>query len=177
MIKLKKIHVQDLAKLWYDDTYLPMLKKTFKSDYAYIKVTKDGLISKDQLTYTYQELTSGKHEVIGYYIPKENIYISGPISGQEQNAKKSFLKAYHMLNREGYYAINPFDIGNQLNCKKWNEYMREDLKEMISRSNQIYMLDGWVHSKGARLEHDIAISLGFNIIYQDLNHEKYEYNN
>ena len=93
------------------------------------------------------------------------VYISGPISGVE-NPEVAFAEAEKIIEAEpGFEAINPIGIGIFLEAElgrkpTWQEYMRADIKAMLS-CDAVYMLPGWMDSKGARIEAFIAKELGF----------------
>lgn len=90
------------------------------------------------------------------------VYISGPISGLDYDREviPAFLAAERFINsQDGYSAVNPLNNGLSPN-ESWTTHMREDIR-MLTHCHQIYMLPGWEHSRGARLEWQIAIQLGF----------------
>ena len=98
------------------------------------------------------------------------IYISGAISGlQIEEAKARFEDAAHYLYRELYYScyniVNPFDIKPFLGLKNWWCYMINDVRELL-KCDRIYMLRGWQNSRGACIEHLIAVWRKMEIIYE-----------
>lgn len=96
---------------------------------------------------------------------KIRVYISGAISNLPHNdAKEVFNKAETLLNNQNFKAVNPFDNGLDKD-EPWANHMRADIKALLD-CDCIYMLSNWRNSKGARLEHKIAIDLGMGIIYQ-----------
>lgn len=89
------------------------------------------------------------------------IYISGPISGldYEKEVLPLFAKAEQFINSiDGCEAVNPLKNG-VIETASWSEHMRADIK-MLCDCQSIYMLPNWHHSKGARLEWQIAQQLG-----------------
>lgn len=92
------------------------------------------------------------------------IYISGKITGIEEQAEKLFQVAEDRLTAEGYDVINPFKINLDQN-KSWEAYMREDVKALCD-CDCVYMLLNWQDSKGARIEKQIAEYLKIKIIYE-----------
>lgn len=48
----------------------------------------------------------------------------------------------------------------------WGCYMRYDIRA-LTECTHIYMLDGWMNSPGAKLEHDLAQVMCMEIIYQE----------
>lgn len=95
---------------------------------------------------------------------KGKIYISGKISGIEEQAGAIFANAESALIDAGYEVVNPMTL-NHDHDKSWHSYMKEDIKAMCD-CDSIYMLDNWTDSKGAIIEHSIAIQIGLRPIYQ-----------
>ena len=98
------------------------------------------------------------------------IYISGPITGTDDYMER-FQAADDRIRAKGYTAVNP---AAELACKDsntttWEEYMGEALK-LLATADAIYMLKGWERSKGASIEHWVAIAMGKKV-YEELNNE------
>jgi hypothetical protein len=92
------------------------------------------------------------------------IYISGKISGIENEAIELFSKAEKELNAKGYETVNPMKLNHQ-HDKSWHSYMKEDVK-MLCECDEIFMLSNWTDSKGAIIEHTIAMYLGLKVSYE-----------
>jgi len=95
------------------------------------------------------------------------VYISGPITGVPDHAKK-FAVAFAALAKAGHDPVNPVDIERMLKYlmgrePTWEEYMREDIKALTD-CDGIYMLDGWEESRGAQFEAHVAKRLGIKRI-------------
>ncbi len=96
------------------------------------------------------------------------IYISGQITGLKlEESKANFDAAFDMLALYWPHAdiVNPFDIKPFLGIKKWLFYMITDVLQ-LRKCNTIYMLKSWEKSRGACIEHLIALSYKKTIIYQ-----------
>jgi len=98
------------------------------------------------------------------------IYISGAISGMSIGvAKATFEDAKEYLYWNSIYSIhniiNPFDVNPFLGLKNWWCYMISDVRELL-KCDSIYMLKGWQNSRGACIEHLIAVWRKMEIIYQ-----------
>lgn len=110
---------------------------------------------------------------------KPKCYIAGPMRGYENCNFDSFDEAKAKVKALGYTPISPADMDRLF--EGWVEYPPEDLVvtqdmlenmilrdlEVIGRQcSAVYMLCGWEHSKGAQVEHRLAILLDLTIIYQ-----------
>lgn len=96
---------------------------------------------------------------------RPKIYISGKITGIENSAEQLFKNAETKLNQLGFEAINPMAL-NHDHDKSWHSYMKEDVKALCE-CNVIYMLNNWTDSKGAIIEHSIALLLSIEVMYQE----------
>jgi len=101
------------------------------------------------------------------------IYISGQITGLNyQEAKGMFERGEReaishfaiFTSIENIKVINPMKLEHKPDSE-WEDYMQKDIDELL-RCKGIYMLNNWKKSKGARVEHAIAVEMGFPIIYQ-----------
>ena len=96
---------------------------------------------------------------------KVKIYISGQITGIEERAIDLFKEAELHLLSEGYDVVNPMEL-NHDHDQEWLSYMQEDIEVMMT-CRTIYMLKNWTNTlSGANIERDLAIALGYNIIYE-----------
>jgi len=92
------------------------------------------------------------------------IYISGKITGDD-NFKEKFSNAKTrciILGFELDEILNPCELPE---CHTWQDYMIMDIKELFECSH-IFMLRDWKESKGARIEHSIALNCGLIIYYE-----------
>lgn len=96
---------------------------------------------------------------------QRRIYISGPISNTPDFIKK-FEVIEAGLRLKGLDVINPAKIGAQLPTLKHYEYMSICIA-MLKMCTDIYMMDGWENSKGARMEIDYAKKHNKRITYQN----------
>ena len=91
-----------------------------------------------------------------------DIYIAGPMTGHNNFNYEAFNEAAAFLRSLDFTVYNPaenFD-GNQ--SLSWNTYLRLAVKQ-VADSRHLVLLPGWTKSKGARLEHHIALELGMGI--------------
>lgn len=73
-----------------------------------------------------------------------------------------FNAAATMLRAHGDTIINPAESFDGDTSRARPEYIRKDITDLLT-CDAIYMLPGWTRSKGARLEHAIAVELGLEI--------------
>mgnify|MGYP003649518337 CR=1 FL=1 len=95
------------------------------------------------------------------------VYISGPITGVEDGNKENFDRIALYLESQGLCTVNPrrnpIPNGVTFNSPNfWKVMMQESLRIMMD-CNSIVLLNGWVDSKGACLEEDIAYILDWPI--------------
>ena len=93
------------------------------------------------------------------------VYISGKISGMEEQELLNFNKAEHHLTSLGFNVVNPMKLPHN-HDKEWNSYMRECLVHLMD-CDYIYLIKGYEDSKGALLELHIANELGLTIINEN----------
>jgi hypothetical protein len=74
------------------------------------------------------------------------IYISGKISGIENEAPELFAKAEKELQAKGFETVNPMTL-NHNHDKSWHSYMKEDVKALCE-CDEVFMLSNWTDSKG-----------------------------
>ena len=97
----------------------------------------------------------------------KKIYISGRISGLPYTeAVERFTAAKAFLETLGYEALNPTDNGIDPESS-WNDHMVADIR-MLLEADSVFMLPDWRDSKGARIEHNIALELQKPIHYCEI---------
>lgn len=95
-------------------------------------------------------------------------YISGPVTGTTDYIER-FKKAEAIVRENKYEPINPVAVNALLpSDTSWIEYMKMSL-EMLTRKNcaAILMLVGWETSRGARIEREIAMGMGYTVLYEE----------
>jgi hypothetical protein len=102
---------------------------------------------------------------------KCKIYISGKISDiPEEEYKKKFkqaeleIKEMHDEYDLPYECVNPCNLPHKPEST-WEECMLLDIQHLFT-CDSIYMLTDWKDSRGARIEHAIAIEKRMVILYQ-----------
>ena len=93
------------------------------------------------------------------------VYISGQITGLPfDQVEENFFNAQNRLEEKGFKVVNPLNNGLSPD-DKWEHHMKEDIKLMME-CDTIYLLKNWKDSKGAKIERDIAVALGYDVIEQ-----------
>ena len=97
---------------------------------------------------------------------KKKIYISGPISGHDmEERRKAFKTAEVFLKAQGYEVVNPMENGLPAEATT-HEHMRRDI-ELLMTCNIIYMMRRWTHSKGCKVEFDVATAIGLPVLFEE----------
>lgn len=97
------------------------------------------------------------------------IYIAGKITGTTDYLER-FARAEEWLNQHGYQGmvINPAKIsdGLPLESTAYKDYIHIGLS-MLETCDSIFMLEGWEESLGASLELQYAVTLGYEVLYEE----------
>lgn len=94
-------------------------------------------------------------------MPTHHIYISGPITGNP-TFQEDFQHAASRIAAAGHIPVNPAILGTG-GDHTWDWYMRESLVLLARNATAVAYLDGWEQSRGARLEHAVALGLGLPV--------------
>lgn len=81
------------------------------------------------------------------------LYISGPITGTHDYQER-FAAAQKMLEAAGHQVINPVLLPHE-DTNDWKACMRLCIQAMRG-ADGVCMLDGWLDSRGAVIEWDLA---------------------
>jgi hypothetical protein len=98
-------------------------------------------------------------------------YISGAITNPDPIKQKlnivKFFEVEKELKKLGKVIFNP--ARTEFERPEWTEYnqfLAYDLIYIVGNKPDMFMLEGWEDSKGALLEHEVALQLGLKIEYQ-----------
>ncbi len=86
---------------------------------------------------------------------KRVLYLSGPMSGHEDDNFPAFDEAAEALRAAGYRVINPADLGPVRTT--WADTLARDIL-LLPGVYGLAMLEGWGDSEGASLEHHVGIA-------------------
>lgn len=89
-------------------------------------------------------------------------YIAGPMTDLEDYNYPAFDEAAERLRARGHDAVNPAESVLPADAA-WHLHLRNAISWLIT-CDTIVLLRGWHHSKGARLEHHIALELGIRVL-------------
>jgi hypothetical protein len=92
-----------------------------------------------------------------------SVYLSGPMTGMPELNYPAFNAVALELRLQGLQVENPAE-NTPPPCGTWQGWMRLALLQ-LARCDAIYMLPGWENSRGAKVEHGLAVDLGFQVIY------------
>lgn len=82
------------------------------------------------------------------------------------NAPRKFCEAERYLKRTfGCEVVNPMKLPH-LEGAMWEDYMAVDIVYLWD-CDTMFMLPCWKQSKGARLEHSLAVARKMKIIYSE----------
>lgn len=104
-------------------------------------------------------------------------YIAGPMSGIENHNRFEFEIAQKLLMNRGVSSsniFNPIDHEASLLVQEgklhgsdaYRMCLKMDLDWICDWATNLYMLQGWENSKGAKAEWSLAVALGLEIEYQ-----------
>lgn len=94
------------------------------------------------------------------------IYLSGPISGHDLNERKAIFDVLQQtIEALGHQVINPMRNGLPANANT-HQHMRRDIQSLLF-CDAIFMMEGWLHSKGCKLEFDVATAIGIPVYFEE----------
>lgn len=90
------------------------------------------------------------------------IYIAGQMTDLEDYNYPAFNEAAERLRVRGHDAVNPAESEIDPDAE-WHLHLRNAIGLLVT-CDTIVLLHGWHRSKGARLEHHIALELGMAVL-------------
>ena len=89
------------------------------------------------------------------------IYVAGPMTGYKDFNFPQFATVAAALRKLGYEVINPAELNAGIDGD-WQACMRRDIAALIT-CDGVALLPGWVSSKGAMIETNLARGLGLHV--------------
>lgn len=153
-------------KILVIEYFLGVAKKIDKKD---IQVTKDLIeLYKERIEILENDIDQ-LEDIRNKSIKFENkgrIYISGPISGHNiEERRKAFKEIQSQLEAQGYEPVNPMENGLPDEATT-HEHMKRDI-ELLMTCDYIYMMRRWTHSKGCKVEFDVATAIGLPVLFEE----------
>lgn len=93
----------------------------------------------------------------------QTVYVSGPMTGLPDFNRPAFHVEAARLRALGYQVESPAE---NTGGGSWLGYMRLALVQ-VAICDWLYMLPGWERSKGAEIEHRLALDIGLAVFYAD----------
>lgn len=105
------------------------------------------------------------------------VYIAGPMTGYPLYNFEQFFAWAAAIRSTGDTPLNPaeHDVSKMFNGWVYNEadydeIIEYDLNLIRKEADRMFMLRGWNFSKGAQVEHSLAVELGLDIQYEAKKH-------
>jgi hypothetical protein len=98
-------------------------------------------------------------------MPRTKVYISGPMSGERNLNFPAFDIAKQRLTILGFQVVSPADLERERCFFSYQDKLRDDIRYLLD-CEAIYLLDGWEHSQGAKIEFAIAVALNMVVMYE-----------
>lgn len=93
-----------------------------------------------------------------------NLYVIGPVTGRKDRNIDEFQGVAEDLRNAGYGCVIPHQVVPR--TKNWEEAIHLSIEELTHcerggfHYDGVAMLPGWEQSRGAKIEHDLAVALG-----------------
>ncbi|MBQ9637449.1 MAG: DUF4406 domain-containing protein [Prevotella sp.] len=95
-----------------------------------------------------------------------HIYLSGPISGHDLETRRlDFAAIQQTLEALGHTVFNPMRNGLPAEAST-HRHMHADITALL-QCDAIFMMTGWLHSKGCKLEFDVATAIGLSVYFEE----------
>lgn len=98
----------------------------------------------------------------GIGVTTKRIYIAGPMSGLPELNYPAFNAKAADLRAQGFHVENPAE-NPPPHCQSWLGYMRLAVAQLATR-DAVVMLPGWSQSRGACIEHQLAVGMGLEVL-------------
>lgn len=107
---------------------------------------------------------------------QEVIFIAGPMTGRRNFNFDAFRTAARVLRSkldpDEYRVIDPSQNHGGRQDLMWEDYLEESLRQVKTEATIVCVLDGWMESRGAKLEIDEAMRKQIPIMaYESMTHE------
>ena len=96
------------------------------------------------------------------YTGRKRVYVSGPMTGYENENADAFEEAAVSLRHLGYMVCNPHDTSALLGKLSHSEYLRFDFQRVLE-ADFLVALPGWEDSLGALSEIMMAVRMDLKV--------------
>lgn len=97
---------------------------------------------------------------------RKRLYISGPMTGIPDYNYPFFNNVAVALRALGFDVVNPAELHPNPGSVSWEECLREDIAALMY-CDTLVLLPGWMGSKGANLELQVAQSVGIDVLHYE----------
>lgn len=154
-------HNNNFHEDFKEDRFCDYFRPTTDEEAYIAQGLKDGSMIRES-DIAYADAYVDKQKSI--YIKR--IYISGPISGHDlEERREAFNEVESMLECQGYIVVNPMKNGLPAEATT-HEHMKRDI-ELLMTCDLIYMMRHWTHSKGCKVEFDVATAIGLPVLFEE----------
>ena|SRR2546430_13401496 len=92
------------------------------------------------------------------------IYVSGPMAGYDNYNRAFFQRAADGLRELGFHVLSPHEVVlPERPLPTYEDYLKADIALLV-QARTVVTLPGWECSKGARLEVQIAHTVGILVL-------------
>ena len=173
-LEVKEVQEEPVSEDWKEDLEKQALDnlvnlpqeifiKTWQKEKRYKEAFKKILAEKGFVT---DEDMNKELKKISFKEVKPRIYISGPISGHDINERRAeFQRAEYEMTCRGFDPVNPMKNGLPAEATT-HEHMKRDI-ELLMTCDYIYMMRRWTHSKGCKVEFDVATAIGLPVLFEE----------
>lgn len=90
------------------------------------------------------------------------VYLSGPMTGVDDHGLAAFAAARATLRDRGYSVLCPSEVSSVQPNFAREDHLRRDFN-FVLLADEVCVLPGWQHSKGAVIEVNLAIALSLPV--------------
>lgn len=95
----------------------------------------------------------------------KTIYLAGPMSGYPEDNHPRFNELAKLLREDGHFVFNPAEVTPYGPSRTYRNCLAVDLAWICAHADTMYFMEGWENSKGAQVEHALAVALKLEIVY------------
>jgi len=90
------------------------------------------------------------------------VYIAGPMTGLPENNYPAFRAEAMRLRALGHEVVSPNELNAGREHEGWAACMKRDIA-VLTTCDAVQVLEGWMKSRGAKLEIVVARELGITV--------------